>query len=66
MFDDDDARFTVLKNGEGQFSLWPISKETPEGWTRLTFEGSKAECSQYVDEHWLDMRPQSLQDRMGV
>jgi len=56
--------FKVLVNDEGQHSLWPAFKATPEGWRDCGVSGSKAECSTYVDEHWLDMRPLSLQKAM--
>ncbi len=54
----------VIVNAEGQHSIWPAMKTTPPGWTETGFSGSKAECSAYVDEHWTDMRPISLQRAM--
>ncbi len=38
--------------------------EVPAGWYRVGNEGSKEECSAYVDEVWTDMRPRSLRERM--
>jgi len=55
----------VIVNEEGQHSIWPAKKETPAGWTETGFSGSKAECSTYVDTHWTDMRPLSLQKAMA-
>ena len=57
--------FKVLINTEGQYSLWPSLKNCPEGWTEVGFEGSKDACTAYVDEHWTDMRPNSLKKLMG-
>lgn len=54
----------VILNQEGQYSIWPAKKETPAGWKEAGFSGSKAECSEYVDKKWVDMRPMSLQAAM--
>lgn len=56
--------FKVIKNSEGQYSLWPEQKTTPEGWVETGFTGSKTEASAYVDREWTDMRPLSLQRAM--
>jgi MbtH protein len=58
--------FQVLKNEEGQYSLWPARKQIPKGWVATGFEGSAAECMAQVDSEWLDMRPISLQQRMDA
>jgi uncharacterized protein YbdZ (MbtH family) len=63
---DDDARYEVLRNDEDQYSLWPAGHEIPAGWYRVGKEGSKEECSAYVDEVWTDMRPRSLRERMDA
>jgi uncharacterized protein YbdZ (MbtH family)/MFS family permease len=61
---DDDARYEVLRNDEDQYSLWPAGHDVPAGWYRVGKEGTKDECSAYVDEVWTDMRPRSLRERM--
>ncbi len=61
---DDDARYEVLRNDEDQYSLWLAGQEVPAGWYRVGKEGTKEECSAYVDEVWTDMRPRSLRERM--
>lgn len=63
--DDDDQVYTVLINDELQYSLWPKRITPPLGWTECGFEGKKSECSRYVDEHWIDMRPLSLRKAMA-
>ena len=60
----DGDEFHVLVNDEGQYCLWPSAQPVPEGWTREGPIGSKEACLKYVDEHWLDMRPVSLQRAM--
>ncbi|MCX5415774.1 MbtH family protein [Streptomyces sp. NBC_00059] len=59
-FDDEDGRFLVLTNEEGQHSLWPAFATVPEGWTRVFGEEARQACLDYVEEHWTDLRPLSL------
>jgi len=59
-FDDEDGRFFVLVNDEGQHSLWPVFADVPAGWTVAFGEESRANCLAYVEENWTDMRPKSL------
>jgi MbtH protein len=61
---DDNARYEVLRNDEDQYSLWLAGHEVPAGWHRVGKEGTKEECSAYVDEVWTDMRPRSLREFM--
>lgn len=61
---DDTTTYVVLINAEEQYSLWQQHKPVPAGWTIVGKAGSKAECMQYVDEHWTDMRPLSLRCKM--
>ena len=57
----EEPRFIVLKNVEGQHSLWPARREIPAGWAEVGKGGSKDECLAYVREVWTDMTPASLQ-----
>ncbi|XHM65991.1 MbtH family protein [Streptomyces nigra] len=59
-FDDDEGRFLVLVNDEGQHSLWPSFAEVPGGWAVVFGEDSRQACLDYVDAHWTDLRPRSL------
>ncbi|WP_030565107.1 MbtH family protein [Streptomyces aureocirculatus] len=59
-FDDDEARFTVLVNDEGQHSLWPVFADVPDGWTVAHPDDTRQACLDYVDRAWTDMRPRSL------
>ena len=62
---DDNTRYQVLRNDEDQYSLWPADLDVPDGWQTVGKEGTKDECSAYVDEVWTDMRPRSLRERMA-
>ena len=59
-FDDDDGRFFVLVNDEGQHSLWPAFARIPAGWRIVFGEDGRQSCLDYVETHWTDMRPTSL------
>ncbi|GAA3544193.1 mycobactin NRPS accessory protein MbtH [Amycolatopsis ultiminotia] len=63
-FDDEDGRFFVLVNDEGQHSLWPSFAEIPAGWRQVHGEADRQSCVDYVETHWTDMRPKSLVDAM--
>lgn len=58
-FDNDNGVFYVLVNDEEQHSIWPTFAHVPEGWS-VVFEGNRTDALQYVEEHWLDMRPKTL------
>jgi uncharacterized protein YbdZ (MbtH family) len=61
-FDNPEGTFNVLVNGENQHSLWPDFAEIPAGWRTVFGPAKKQPCLDYVNEHWTDMRPQSLID----
>jgi uncharacterized protein YbdZ (MbtH family) len=61
-FDNPEGTFNVLVNDENQHSLWPDFAEIPAGWRPVFGPSPKQACLDYVNEHWTDMRPQSLID----
>ena len=63
-FEDENAVYHVLINNEGQHSLWPSFKEVPHGWTIIHKSDSRAACLEFINQHWTDMRPTSLVQRM--
>jgi len=64
-FDDQDGQFLVLVNDEEQHSLWPSFAAVPAGWTTVFGPEARDACVGYVEEHWTDLRPKSLRERMG-
>ncbi|MGP8298311.1 MbtH family protein [Streptomyces inhibens] len=64
-FDDVEGSFSVLVNDEGQHSLWPAVADVPAGWRSVLQEVGRQACLDYIEEHWTDMRPKTLQARMG-
>jgi MbtH protein len=59
-----DGDLKVVINLEGQYSIWPLTRDNPSGWKDAGKSGKKAECLVYINEHWTDMRPLSLQEQM--
>jgi MbtH protein len=62
-FDDEDGRFLVLVNEEGQHCIWPAFAEVPAGWTVVHGEDTRQASLVFVEENWTDMRPRSLAAR---
>ncbi|MCM2387665.1 MbtH family protein [Streptomyces albipurpureus] len=63
-FEDADGEYLVLVNDEGQHSLWPTFVEVPSGWATAHGSDSRQACIDYINEHWIDMRPRSLVEAM--
>ena len=56
--------YRVVVNHEEQYSIWPVDRDNPPGWRDGGKDGSKAECLEYINAVWTDMRPLSLRQRM--
>ncbi|MEU9788851.1 MbtH family protein [Streptomyces phaeochromogenes] len=65
-FEDEDANYLVLKNEEGQFSLWPTFVDVPDGWELVFGEAAREACLDFIETTWTDMRPKSLIDAMNA
>jgi len=61
-----DDRHAVVVNDEEQYSVWPEGKQLPAGWRTEGTVGTRAECIDYIDRVWADMRPRSLRERMAL
>jgi MbtH protein len=59
-FEDEDAKYLVLINDEGQHSLWPVFADVPDGWEIIFGEDGRQECLDFIEKNWTDMRPKSL------
>lgn len=66
MLDDreDLAIYKVVVNHEEQYSIWPLDRENPLGWSDAGKTGRKQECLDYIKEVWTDMRPLSVRKQM--
>lgn len=65
-FEDEAGIFHVLVNEEGQHSLWPSFVDIPAGWTIVCEARGRAECLDFINKNWTDMRPRSLIERMNA
>jgi len=61
-FDDENGTFYVLVNDEDQHSLWPAFADVPAGWRVVFGAGTRAECLDYVEANWTDLRPRTLRE----
>jgi MbtH protein len=59
-FEDESASYRVLRNIEGQHSLWPADADIPDGWVSLHGPETRVSCLFYIESNWTDMRPSSL------
>lgn len=57
--------YKVVVNDEEQYSIWPVDRDPPLGWSEVGKRGLKNECLAYIGEVWTDMRPLSLRKRMS-
>ncbi len=62
--DDDKTIYKVVLNHEEQYSIWPADRDNAPGWNDAGKSGPKAECLEYINEVWTDMRPLSLRKKM--
>lgn len=60
----DEVVYDVVVNLEEQYSIWPVYKELPLGWSAVGKRGVKSECLEFINEVWTDMRPLSLRQKM--
>lgn len=65
ILDSDDTVFIVVVNQEEQYSIWPAELSLPAGWQPTGISGPKAQCLEYIEQVWTDMRPRSLRAFMA-
>lgn len=64
-FDDENGTFHVLMNDEDQHSLWPAFADVPAGWRVVFGPSTRADCLDYVEANWTDLRPRTLREAMA-
>ncbi len=58
MFENDSRRvYEVVRNHQGQHSIWPHDRELPPGWTTIGLRGTKETCLSGITRVWTDCRP---------
>jgi MbtH protein len=58
------TNYIVVINHEEQYSVLLATSLIPPGWRQAGKTGTKAECLNYIEEVWTDMRPLSLRKKM--
>lgn len=61
---EDTTVYKVVVNHEEQYSIWPVRKPNPLGWSDGGKSGTKEECLAHIRGVWTDMRPLSLRQAM--
>lgn len=61
LFDDETINFLLLSNDERQYSMWPAMLAIPAGWRCEQGPWSHQQCVDWLQLHWTDLRPHSLQ-----
>ena len=64
--DEDRTIYQVVVNEEEQYSIWPVERPLPAGWSAAGKEGPKAACLAHIKEVWKDMRPRGVRRRMDT
>lgn len=65
-FDDESGKFFVLVNNDAQHSLWPVFTDVPAGWRVAYGDAERAACLDYIEQHWPDIRPKPLRERLSA
>lgn len=60
----EETQYKVVVNHEEQYSIWFANRENPRGWRDVGKSGTKAECLDYIEQVWTDMRPLSVRRQM--
>lgn len=59
-FDNENLTFLVLKNAQGEYSLWPEFHALPTGWDVQYGADTRAACIAYIEKHWTSIHPFQL------
>ena len=62
--DTDTTVYRVVLNHEEQYSIWPMDRDIPLGWSDGGKTGTREECLAHIETVWTDMRPASLRRQM--
>ena len=57
--------YRIVVNAEEQYSIWPVGRDQPTGWTAVGEPGSRQDCLTQISELWTDLRPRSVREFYG-
>ncbi|KGV15323.1 MbtH family protein [Burkholderia pseudomallei] len=61
----DDELYFVVRNNEGQYSVWMDGRSLPAGWETVGEPATKQQCLQRIEQLWTDMVPASVRERLN-
>ncbi|MBW5283879.1 MbtH family protein [Burkholderia gladioli] len=61
----DDDLYFVVRNSEGQYSVWLDGRNLPAGWETVGEPASKQACLQRIEQLWTDMVPASVREHFN-
>lgn len=53
-------KYIVVKNSEGQYSIWIEGGGIPSGWEPDGFSGVRKDCLDHIKREWTDITPLSV------
>jgi MbtH protein len=56
---EDSTLYTVVRNAEDQYSIWPANLSLPSGWSIVGPTGDRSVCLDQIDQMWTDITPKS-------
>ncbi|MFI7241467.1 MbtH family protein [Streptomyces qinglanensis] len=56
----EEPSFQVVVNAEEQYSIWPLERDIPAGWSGVDVSGDKAACLAHIERVWTDITPLSV------
>ncbi|MHC1551248.1 MbtH family NRPS accessory protein [Phyllobacterium sp. K27] len=57
--------WSIVRDREDRYSVWPDGRTLPVGWDREPFCGTRDECLHKIKEIWVDPRPLGLRQAMA-
>jgi MbtH protein len=64
--DDVEDAFLVVRNDEGQYSVWWQDRPVPAGWTSVGPPGPRRACLERIARLWTDARPAGVRVRVAA
>ncbi|WP_217145916.1 MbtH family protein [Streptomyces sp. AC627_RSS907] len=55
-----DLVYDVVVNHEEQYSIWPVGRPAPAGWTTVGVRGTKSQVLDHIERVWSDITPLSV------
>ncbi len=61
----EDVMYVVVRNHEGQYSIWDSERPVPAGWDVQAAAAPKEQCLEFIRANWTDMTPLSLRRELA-